>query len=492
MRFFTQLSFLAVFSLWSQLAWSAPAVGGDINGDGSSDFTLITIESNSSLTWKSYNADGTQFDEQLSFGANGANIALANWQSTSQATLAFISVPSGSTDAYWTHISASDVQSQRKFGSSTSFKFISGADFNGNGYADAAVIRSEVSGNLIWDVRPDFFASGSSRSNARRKESQDAKRHRALARTGRVTLRFGKSTDSPFFFDPAGRGAVLAVLRQEASGSYSIYTRHPYTGKIRKINLGNLTSPLTPLPLQQNSGGDLLAIVSRGTSTTAVGFYSAKGALLGQGTLSGTGTLVVGKFSGASGQGIAIQSGSNFEILHPSSPSTSSNVTVASGIAVDDINITSFLPDSDDSSGGPLPTCDMPSSAPPSSLASVCTSLHPMNRCVLYKPGSGGTADDRTGKPVFLWYEEVNNPNVGQLKVLASNGAQVGTFGFYYPAPAPLARFYSGYAGGSGYTGTQLMERATAASASPWLYFLTSDGNCWGPVKNANGRSGGR
>ena len=114
-----------------------------------------------------------------------------------------------------------------------------------------------------------------------------------------------------------------------------------------------------------------------------------------------------------------------------------------------------------------------------------------MDRSVLYKPGSGGTSDARTGKPAFLWYDS-NDQRVNNLYVLASNGEQIAIFGRYTPSPCPLVRFYSGYSPGTGLSGSQLMEKAKAASGSQNLYFYTKDGNCWGPVLNANGRSGGR
>lgn len=472
-------------------AGAAPYAGSDIDGDGVSDITLISIEGDSSLTWRSYSASGQEIDQKDGFGRNGANITLANWFSPTQASLGYVSVPNGGVEAVWTALDPNGATVQKTLGASTSFKFISGGDINNNGYSDAAVLRTEISGALIWDIRPDFFAAGDALRDARNKESALARRHRAKFSSGRVSLRFGASTDLPFMFSPGGQGSVLAILREINPGSYAVITRNPYTGRTRTILLGTLSSPLTPLPLKRASGGDILAIPSKGQSTTSISFFSSRGLPIGNSSLTGTGTIIVGQFPGMSGQGLAIQTNSSFTFVHPSAPDSQSSGQVALGIAVDDINITSFLPDSN-SGGGPLPTCDMPSQAPPSSLSSVCSVMHPMNRCVLYKPGSGGTSDDRTGKPVFLWYEEINNPNVGQLKVLASNGAQLATFGFYYPAPAPLARFYSGYVGGSRYSGQELMDRALAASGSQWLYFLTKSGECWGPVRDANGRSGGR
>jgi hypothetical protein len=115
-----------------------------------------------------------------------------------------------------------------------------------------------------------------------------------------------------------------------------------------------------------------------------------------------------------------------------------------------------------------------------------------MNSCVLYKNGSGGTADSRTGHPAFLWYNPGDNPHVPKLDVLASNGQKIGQFGFYAVSPYPLVRFYSGYAPGTMQTGPQLAAQATAASGKPWLYFLTDNGKCWGPVLDPNGRSGGK
>ncbi len=486
-------------------------LSSDINGDGVSELTLVTIESDHSLTWKSYDASTGQLVRQTSsVGALGNNLIFGNWVSTTEASIGYISAASAASMVSWVLADAQGALSSAKQFGKGSNRIVSGADFNGDGLVDAAVVADGSSSALFrWHIQPDFLAPAPARAAALKHQNRRARHHRRVTgkAAGLLSVRFGRHGDTAFFLNPDGAGDSLALLRKDnATGIYRLLLRSPYAKVARKVIIGPLSGTQSPLPVQQADGKDLLAVYTRSGGNTPVKFFSMTGEELADFTMTGTGTVIVGNFNELPGQEIAIQTASGFTIYNPNAPTDVRTVTLASGIPVDDVNITTFgfSPGGGNSGGGGNNgggnsgggsgggACGASGSAPSGGLESVCSVVYPMNTCVLYKPGSGGTADARTGRPAFLWYSPADNPGVDHLDVYASNGTKIAQFGFYFPAPAPLARFYSGYDPGTGETGSQLMAAANAASGKPWLYFFTKNGKCWGPVTNANGRSGGR
>lgn len=454
----------------------------DVNGDGYSDPTLIAIGDGGALNWTSVSGPtATQIKQQSGFGKVGDNITLAPWYTPGAANYGVVTLRS--SKIVWRALTAEGQISERQFGKSGDTA-LSGADFDDNGIADAALITSKSTG-LTWTISRNLF-----------KPSTQTIRVRIRGRwvnqklPNIVNIRFGSSGETPFFADPAGKGDWLGIVR---AGDRSISYFQPFKRRTRNFKLnGFAAGELGALPLKQSGVPDKLLFPIRGAESTTFYLTSFTGSLISQFSIAATGDILVGNFTDNSRPQVAVQSTDGNFIVYTPETNTTNSVAYGAGIAVDSININlmSTVPPTPTPTGRSRNYVNNPAPSG-ANLASICTTINPMNRTVLYKPGSGGTADSRTGKPAFLWYD-CGDQGVRNLWALASNGSVVAKFVLYSPAVCPLVRFYSGYGSGSGYSGGELMSRAQQASGSPFLYFYTQNGNCWGPVRNANGRSGGR
>ncbi|NDC39493.1 MAG: hypothetical protein EBZ48_15885, partial [Proteobacteria bacterium] len=121
----------------SSQTFAAPR--NDFNADGFSDPTLISIASDGSLNWTSVSGPTAEvLKQQSSFGKVGDNITLAPWYTPGTANYSLVTVRS--SKIIWRALNADGQIIERSFGSDGD-TVLSGADFDGNGVADAAVIK---------------------------------------------------------------------------------------------------------------------------------------------------------------------------------------------------------------------------------------------------------------------------------------------------------------------------------------------------------------
>lgn len=469
------LPFSAAFFLFSLSLQAAPLrVGNDFNGDGVSDLVNIRISEGNMLDWTVDSGSGLfaleNFD-RTSFGRAGHHVALARWFSPSLARLGYVRLKN--SRIVWTASPAGSVLRKRTFGASSDI-VVSGGDYNGNGLADAAIVRTEPDGRFAWYISADMF-----------------KRRLPLRRA-----RHGRSGDIPFYASFSGGRDWLAVIRAGSSSDYKLYLKRAYGSGKRTVSLGAIPAgSLRPLPLPQDNGGDLLAFAKRSQTSTSFTFVNMLGQVVDETSLPHVGEVIAGNFLSATGSEIAIMSDEGITAYNPVSRESLFREWTHN-IVADHININSFDPaQPDEPIGTPAPTPRSPRDNPPpavGSLSQVCTNMHVMNRDVLYKPASQDTGDAREGKPLFMWYDAEDNPYVKQLYILASNGRQISVFGLYTPGLPPWTRFYSGYPPGLGDNSAALSAKAIAQAGNKKIYIYTENGNCWGPVPDPAGRSGGR
>lgn len=121
----------------------------------------------------------------------------------------------------------------------------------------------------------------------------------------------------------------------------------------------------------------------------------------------------------------------------------------------------------------------LPPPNPGSGLGSVCSNIIPCANGILWKPESQDSGGSREGKPVLLFTDAT--PGKAPLIICASNGVQIGSLGYYGTHNNKGARFYSGWAGGSGEKAAALQSEAVAASGKPEIYVRIPN-NCVGPI----------
>ncbi|MBN8548077.1 MAG: hypothetical protein J0M12_02050 [Deltaproteobacteria bacterium] len=328
-RVLAVLAATAILSIVADAAAQA-VKGSDYSSDGYSDIMLISIQGDDSLAWSAYTASGVAIPQMsITAGVAGNHLAIANWASTTIAQRGFISL--GAEAALWTVIPETGAAVSRELGG-TKDSLISGGDFNGNGYADAAFVKKplEAETTYRWQIRPDFFrdAAGGPRSKAKA-----------------IKVNFGKVGGSFFYVNVLGQNDWLAVLSANPSGPGSlVQLKNPLDGKSREFRVTGFSyANIRPLPIRQKKKRpDLLALAERSAGSTLVTFVDMRGRVKRQVTLPGEGELIVGNFLTAPGEELAIQQSDNSFLFYNPITEAQSSVALPTGIPIDDININSF------------------------------------------------------------------------------------------------------------------------------------------------------
>lgn len=287
----------------------AHAVPLDFNADGVSDFVMVTINNDSTLTWNIYSKDGTLIDTVTSFGTNGNHLAPGSWV---RGTTLLAALQNSSSKIQWRVRRNAAQYEILDIGSSKDI-LIGGGDFDGDSSSDATSISIKGK-SYNWRVYFSPLSKSTSKLN-----------------------RFGRSSDIPFFINANGKRDSLAVLR---SGN-KVLLRDVITRKTTTINLPSTFSS-RPLPIRQRAGHDIFAFIESGSTQSTVTAINLKGRIIKQTTVPATGISVVGEFmKNKSGEEIAIQTASGFVIVNPVSGATDT-INLATGIPVDEININAF------------------------------------------------------------------------------------------------------------------------------------------------------
>jgi len=352
MRFLV-LSALFFFAAVSQAQLS---IQNDFDGDGLSDLTLISIQSDGSLSWQALYSSGNTLTSLGNLGQNGDHIVLARWTSPSSPQIGVISVAGNGEDVIWSILSSGSQTREVTLGKKSGI-FVSGADFDNSGLADAAV-ASKAPGGLSWEVVMDPFKTNSTAGES-------------------VKFKFGSAKRQFFFFNPFGQGDWLAFFRPLANGRESmLHMRNPVTKQVMRVRTKRINeNSLRPQPVAQSTGVDLIAIATRRKTSTLLKFMDAEGRGVGQRKFVETGNIVVGNLRSAAGEEIAVQGQFNFVVFNPAVGELS-NLALQTGIPVDEINVNQF-----EGSVTPNPT------PPPSG---VCTAQDPSDGAdgFVWKPNS--------------------------------------------------------------------------------------------------------
>lgn len=133
------------------VAFAAPQTDFDI--DGTSDL-LFQSTSGSSFLWGSVpSGSGTALSE--TFGLSTDLVAPASWLSEGLSSLGVVRTSQTTGQLTWRVLRDNALIESRTFGKAGA-AIVSGADFDGDGVADAAVVTL-VNGRLKWRVRLGMF-----------------------------------------------------------------------------------------------------------------------------------------------------------------------------------------------------------------------------------------------------------------------------------------------------------------------------------------------
>lgn len=321
-RKFVKLMFLAATS--SLLPSPALAAPLDFDADGTSDRTVVAIESDGSLSWSTKGNSATVALGEL--GRTGDNLIPGPWVTAGTPLIGYIRA--SETSVTWSVLSGSGIQSVA-YGT-PSDTLIAGGDYNGDGVIDAAFTRASRS-SLVWHLNTGLFSGGSEQS-----------------------VTHGKKKNTAFFYNPGGAHDWLAVLAKPASGPLRMVIRNPLTGSKRqqaRISR-SLLNFARPVPLARSDGVDNLLFVQKGTSKTTAVVVGPRGSTIFRASIPEEVDVVVGEYLADPGEEFAFASSGGFVAYNPASK-VSATLEAPSGIAVDEVNVNTFA--TSDDSGLPTP-----------------------------------------------------------------------------------------------------------------------------------------
>lgn len=317
------LLFAAVFGVCTNevLAQSAQS---DFDGDGLSDITLIDIQEDDDLRWLVRSSETQVLSPLTTFGRVGDHIALGRWISTTEPDVAVIRKPEDGDQGVWRLRLDNGIRS-RTFGDIDGL-FMAGADFDGSGLADGAVVTVE-NGSLTWNIWQDILAEEPGSQNQ---------------------ISFGKGVQGAFFLNPDGTRDWLAVSQYLSKRNrLRLSIRDTQSSQVRRINLAVAERVGRPVPIAASDGRDNVLLYRKAGGVYRVFVFALNGQRIFKGKLRGKGDLIVGNFTSDPGEEMAVQAGATFRILNPVTAARS-ELQLENAIPVDEVNVNSFSLDGED------------------------------------------------------------------------------------------------------------------------------------------------
>lgn len=432
----------------------------DFDGDGQSERARVVIGSNSSLNWFSDSFVSGASVERGSFGKNGDHVIVARWQGQPVPEIGVVTYNTTRNKLVWKIKTAAGTELRKDFGTGGDM-VISGADFNGNGFADAAI--ATLSGKqYTWSIWPDMFAPG------------------AGGEETIVHIPFGNKNERLFFASPTGAGDWLGRVRKYRNNSSIVRLLHPFTGEektVKRFGAYAAQARPRPFPIKTAGGADVLGFETKVKNRTVFTFANLQGRKIGTRQFSGRPTSIVGDFLAGNGEEVGVETTKGWQIVSPFKKKVM-KLQAAPGIPVDFININRF-----DTSSLPI---DTPADEPPPSNVplSACSRIVPWPSSHIYKiMGSSHFTDVRRNTYGVVIKPGGSGPHSSCISAVDTKGNLLGALGLYQRGGGWEARYYAGIGCGSTNLlgGRQLAAKARQLSGSPYVY-MNFSGVCYGPI----------
>ena len=447
---------LATSLVWSQCATAA--VPNDFDGDGTSDRTWVEVASDKTLTWKSESSVSKMTSTIATLGSEGDVPVMAQWiAGGSQIGVASINGTTG--DIVWTIRDSTGNLSSKTFGKKGDL-IVSGADLNGNGLADAAVVRL-VRGKVEWDVAFDLFAS----------TLLDEK-----------TLSFGKTGDRVFYARVVDGTATdwIGLMRKGSRRRSSARMRDFVTGEVRTFSrlpqFASQGSRPRAFPIRQASGPDLLGFSVPSGTTTTIKVFAFDGTPYASTSIAGTGTTVVGEFLQDTGYEVLFQSKEDSVFFSPHSIGVTQTVGVGGTLVGEfNINVLGETVNSTPTNGG---------GTSGGGSVSSCSEIVPWPSGHIYKTiGSEHFSDIRRNTVGIVLKQGARGPYPSCVDAVDKDGRVVAKLGLYEKGNGWAARYYAGIRCGTStpFNGNAVAARAREGSGSSQIY-MNFGSVCYGPI----------
>ncbi len=441
----------------------AYAVPNDFDGDGISDVTSVKTASAKQLVWSARLSSTQQISELGTLGSSDDMIAMAPWLGVgSQIGVASLNKSTG--ELVWKILGADGGLLEKTFGQKGDLA-VSGGDFNGDGTADAIVVRLK-DGRALWQVLYNPFTDSESKP---------------------TSFAFGQSGDRVFFARADGTAQDwIGVLGKGAGRNSQARMRNLVTGEVRTFTrlppFASTGDRPRPFAVRQSSGQDLVGFNVVKNGATAVRVFSLSGVEVGNAAFEGDGDAVVGDFNDAPGFELSFQSSSEAGVFSPVNGEIRQSVAL-DGTLVDEINIKT-VGGFQGAVGGTSPASPTDTTVPGGAVGK-CSKVIPMPGSYIYKTrGSDHFTDIRRTTIGLILKLGAPGPYPSScVQVMASNGTVITQLGLYAKGAGWAARYYSGIGCGAATPvgGSAVANLARSASGSSAIIF-NMDGTCYGPV----------
>jgi hypothetical protein len=453
----------------SLLPATVAAVPNDFDGDGISDRTWVQIESDKTLTWNAHLSTSQAQTSLGSLGASGDAITMAEWLAGGT-QIGVASLNASTNQIEWSIRDSTGAVRTKVLGVKGDL-VVSGADFNGNGLADAAVVRL-VDKKATWVVMFDFFAT----------EAPVEK-----------SFQFGEAGDRIFYARAEAGSSVdwIGITRTGSTGRTLARMMDINSGAIKQFpRLPKFASEGTrprPFPVRQASGTDLVGFSVGSGGKTSVRVFSLEGGAVASNVFDGLGISTVGEFLQGPGYEVVYEASDNASILNPRAIDIVDTVPYG-GIPVDAININSLglevaapTPTSTPVSGGD----ETEGGETGGDISGKCSKIVKWPSTHIYKTfGSKHFSDIRRKTIGLIIKSGGKGPFPSCIDAVDKNGNSVAKLGLYAVGGGWGARYYAGIrcAKSTPFGGAQVASRAQEKSGSSKIY-MKFNNVCYGPIE---------
>ena len=464
---FLLLSLISSLAIVSDLLVSEAraAVPNDFDQDGVSDVTLIETASDGSLVWRATLSSSGAASQLGTLGKDGDTPAMAQWLGNAT-QIGVVSASDELSDSLqWSIRGIDGAISQRGFGKKGDV-VVTGGDFNGNGTADAAVVRL-VDGKAVWDIAFDLFTT------------QEATPQQ---------LTFGKRGDRVFFarIDDTTVDWV-GVIGKGSRGRAQARFRNLKTGEIRRFNrmpkMATAGDRPRPFAIRQAFGSDLLGFQVVKNSTTTLSVFSMAGERVLLSNLTGNGSLAVGDYNEGPGYEMVFQGSESTAVVNPvlgeerelSLVSSDGPSSIVDEISVNVVGVDSSVDDSSGGSGG---------GGSSGGGVSQCSSILGWPGGHIYKTiGSEHFFDVRRNTIGIVVRPGGRGPFPSCAEAIDTEGNVIARLGLYERGNGWEARYYAGVGCGTDtpLNGASVAARARGNTGSSRVY-MNFGGVCYGPI----------